>query len=139
MVRGKTLSFRRAADTVPQIRELVGSELNRRGVEAEVVDRVVLACAEACNNAILHSTGDTYRVSVDISADACTITVSDDGEGFVVPDHIVMPPPDVVGHRGLALMDALVDNLTVNTSANGTTVVIRNSLRPNGYSTVIRL
>lgn len=133
------MSFRRAADTVPQIRELVGTELNRRGVEPEVVDRVVLACAEACNNAILHSTGDTYRVSVDIGPDTCTIVVSDDGAGFIVPDHIVMPPPDVVGHRGLALMDALVDNLTVNTSATGTTVVIRNALRPNGHSTVIRL
>lgn len=128
MAEGLTLRLRRAADTVPRVRGLVGQELARRGVDADVVDRIILASAEACNNAILHARGATYRVTVEVDPGHCTITVADGGGGFMVPDDPVMPEPEVVGRRGLALMGALVDDVKVDSSTSGTTVVLRHGL-----------
>lgn len=128
MAEGLTLRLRRAADTVPRVRGLVGQELARRGVEGDIVDRIVLASAEACNNAILHARGATYRVTVEVGSGACTITVADGGGGFAMPDQLVMPEPDSVGRRGLALMGALVDDVKVDSSTDGTTVVLRHAL-----------
>lgn len=125
MAEGLTLRLRRAADTVPRVRGLVSQELVRRGVDRDVVDRIVLASAEACNNAILHARGATYRVTVEVGGGCCTITVVDGGGGFTVPDRPVMPEPDSVGHRGLALMGALVDDVKVDSSTTGTTVILR--------------
>lgn len=128
------MRFQRRADTVPHVRGLVGRELSRHGADADVVDRLVLASAEACNNAIMHSASSTYMVSVDIDTSTCTITISDEGHGFSVPERPMMPEPDAVGRRGLALMGALVDDVKVSSSAAGTTVVLRHALSSNGKS-----
>jgi anti-sigma regulatory factor (Ser/Thr protein kinase) len=137
MEQGATATFRRQADTVPRARSLIGRELCRVVDDDDVVDRLVLASAEACNNAILHSDCGRYVVTVEIDTAVCTVTVSDDGIGFDMPEHLVMPSPDSVGHRGLALMDALVDQVTIRSSPEGTTVVLRqhingNNQRPSG-------
>jgi serine/threonine-protein kinase RsbW len=132
MGRGVMLTFRCQPETVPRARHLVDTELRHNGVNGEVVDRVVLASAEACNNAILHSTSSSYDVSVDVDGNLCTVTVRDNGNGFRVPDRIEMPEPDAVSRRGLALMRALVDDVDVASSHDGTTVVIRQNL--NGAS-----
>ena len=128
MADGLTLRLRRAADTVPRVRGVVGQELSRHGVQAEIVDRVVLASAEACNNAILHARGATYRVTIEVGCGDCTVIVADSGSGFDMPDRLVMPEPDAVGSRGLALMGALVDQVKVDTSESGTTVILQHAL-----------
>jgi serine/threonine-protein kinase RsbW len=128
MAEGLTLRLRRAADTVPRVRGLVGQELARRGVDGDVIDRVILASAEACNNAILHARGATYRVTVEVEPGYCIITVVDGGGGFAMPDPPVMPAPESVGRRGLALMGALVDDVKVDSSDAGTTVILRQVL-----------
>jgi serine/threonine-protein kinase RsbW len=130
MANGLTLRLRRAADTVPRVRGMVGQELSRHGVDDDVVDRVVLASAEACNNAILHARGATYRVTIEVDADngGCTVTITDSGGGFDVPDEPPMPGPAAIGQRGLALMSALVDEITVDSTDDGTTVVIQHTL-----------
>ena len=46
----------------------------------------------------------------------------------------VMPAPDVTNHRGLALMQALVDRVDVLSGEHGTTVVLAQSLTvPAGH------
>lgn len=132
MEQGATATFRRQTDTVPRARSLIGRELCRFVADHEVVDRLVLAGAEACNNAILHSDCGSYVVKVEIGTDVCTVTVADDGIGFNVPEQLVMPGPDSVGHRGLALMDALVDDMDISSSPEGTTVVLRQRISHNG-------
>lgn len=132
MEQGATATFRRQADTVPRARRLIGRELWRLVADHEVVDRLVLAGAEACNNAILHSNCGSYVVKVEIDTDVCTVTVADDGVGFNVPEQLVMPEPDSVGYRGLALMDALVDDVDISSSSQGTTVVLRQRISGNG-------
>jgi anti-sigma regulatory factor (Ser/Thr protein kinase) len=129
MGRGVSQQFRSRADTVPRVRAVVGDELRRNGINGDLLDRLVLASAEACNNAILHSDSPSYDVSVDVDAAACTVTVRDRGAGFEVPDEMEMPAPDALSQRGLALMCVLVDDVEVTSGDDGTTVVLRQSLR----------
>ena len=125
MGRGVTQTFRCRAETVPRVRAMVEAELRRNGLAGDLVDRVVLATAEACNNAILHSESPSYVVTVDVDDAACTVTVRDAGVGFTVPDRMEMPSPDAVSQRGLALMCVLVDSVDVSSNGVGTTVVLR--------------
>ena len=93
-----------------------------------MAEPLVLAVAEACNNAILHAGGDHFGVSILVEGTDCTIVVSDTGQGFVPPVRAEMPAPDAPGNRGLALMQALVDRVEVDSSQAGTTVVLAHSV-----------
>jgi anti-sigma regulatory factor (Ser/Thr protein kinase) len=93
-------------------------------MQPDVADILVQAVAEACNNAILHAVGDTFTVTVSVQGNACTLTVSDLGRGFDAPEHASMPSPQAIDHRGLALMEALVDEVNVSSTPAGTTVVL---------------
>jgi anti-sigma regulatory factor (Ser/Thr protein kinase) len=134
MGRGVSHEFRSRADTVPRVRAVVGEELRRNGIKGDLLDRVVLASAEACNNAILHSDSPSYAVTVEIDGDECTVTVRDRGAGFEVPEQMEMPAPDALSQRGLALMCVLVDDVEVASSGDGTTVVLRQSLRNGAHA-----
>jgi anti-sigma regulatory factor (Ser/Thr protein kinase) len=107
---------------------MIDAELHHNGINGDTAERVVLASAEACNNAILHSASASYVVRVEIDGDVCTVTVSDDGNGFDVPERIEMPAPEAVSQRGLALMRTLVDDVDVSSGPSGTTVVLRQAL-----------
>ena len=116
--------LRRDPQAVPAARAFVHHALRSAGMPADVVDCLVQAVAEACNNAILHAAGATFTVSVNVAAGVCTLTISDLGRGFDPPEHARMPSPQAVDHRGLALMEALVDRVKVASSPVGTTVVL---------------
>jgi serine/threonine-protein kinase RsbW len=122
--------FRRERAAVPSARAFVRTALRGYGVPSGLGDPLILAVAEACNNAILHAGGDNFAVSVRVEGTDCTIVVSDTGEGFVPPVRAEMPAPDAPGKRGLALMQALVDKVEVRSSEAGTTVVLAHSLTP---------
>jgi anti-sigma regulatory factor (Ser/Thr protein kinase) len=121
---------------VPAARAFVGRALRSAGVPRGVADGLVQAVAEACNNAILHAAGETFSVSVKVQGTACTLIISDLGRGFEPPEHVRMPSPEAVDHRGLALMEALVDQVKVSSTPAGTTVVLVHEAPsvPNGGS-----
>jgi serine/threonine-protein kinase RsbW len=116
--------FRRQPTAVPTARAFVDHVLRSADVSPHVAETLVLAVAEACNNAILHAVGDTFTVTVGVEHSTCTVIVNDLGRGFHPPHHARMPSPQAIGHRGLALMEALVDHVDVSSSAAGTTVVL---------------
>ncbi len=122
-VRNST-RLRRDPAAVPAARAFVDHALRSAGVAPDVADSLVQAAAEACNNAILHAAGATFSISVNVAAGVCTLTVSDLGRGFDPPEHARMPSPQAVDHRGLALMEALVDHVKVSSTPAGTTVVL---------------
>lgn len=131
--------FRRKTAAVPSARAFVDDALRSASVPPDVADTLVLAVAEACNNAILHATGEAFGVSIVVTDTTCTIVVSDSGAGFVPPSRPEMPAPDATNHRGLALMQALVDRVDVLSGEHGTTVVLAQALaaparRPNGVA-----
>jgi serine/threonine-protein kinase RsbW len=131
MDRRKSTWLARERAAVPSARAFVRHALGSAGAPPETTDVVVLAVAEACNNAILHAAGEAFRVALVVEGSQCTVTVSDTGGGFVPPDRPHMPEPEATGQRGLALMEALVDRVRVSSSAVGTTVVIEHSLAPS--------
>jgi serine/threonine-protein kinase RsbW len=128
------LARERAA--VPSARAFVRHALRIAGAPVDSLDPLVLAVAEACNNAILHASGEAFALTLVVEGTRATVTVSDMGAGFVPPDRAQMPGPDVLGQRGLALMHALVDSVQVSSGAHGTTVVLEQSLIPGVRSQV---
>lgn len=126
-VRAST-SFRRESAAVPAARAFVRHAVRSAGAASETVDRLVLAAAEAFNNAILHAEGDTFGVRILIDSLSCTVMVTDAGRGFHPPKHAEMPAAIDTGHRGLAIMEALVDEVDVSSLPTGTRVVLVQSL-----------
>jgi anti-sigma regulatory factor (Ser/Thr protein kinase) len=102
-------------DVLPEVRRFVADEVERLDFEAFVPD-FQLAVTEACANAILHSGTDEMRVSLE-STDRCLeVTVEDDG---VYKQALPLPELDGQGHRGLQLMVALVDEVSVRRGTPG--------------------
>jgi serine/threonine-protein kinase RsbW len=104
--------------------------LTAAGVSPDVVDPMILAVAEACNNAILHADGHDFTVTVSVDNARAVVSVSDDGRGFSPPAQPSMPHPQATGHRGLALMGAMVDHVDVVSTGHGTTVTLMHALAP---------
>jgi serine/threonine-protein kinase RsbW len=120
--------LRRERAAVPSARAFVRQALRAFQATPDTLDPLVLAVAEACNNAILHAAGDVFGVTLVVVGSRCTVTVSDTGAGFVPPHQPRMPGPDAIGQRGLALMQALVDRVEVSSNTTGTTVVLHQTL-----------
>ena len=102
--------------------------LNRWLAQAEVSDAdvyaIVMACSEACTNAIEHAGAAPDET---ISFDA---TLSDGEVDVVVIDRGRWRderPPSEQG-RGLQLIDALMDDVRLETTSDGTTVRLRRRL-----------
>ncbi len=99
-------------------------------------DRLVLAAAEAFNNVVLHAVCDSFAVSISRDDSICIVDVTDTGTGFYVPSTFDMPPASDVGHRGLAIMQALVDRVRVSSSPTGTAVTLAQTLSSNGVKPI---
>jgi anti-sigma regulatory factor (Ser/Thr protein kinase) len=103
------------------IRGEVRCWLECNDVDPSIVADVVLACDEACANAIEHGlraiAADTIEVSLAIEGDDLVITVADPGSWSDRPsgDH---------RGRGLDIMRALMDHVDITVSP-GTTVTMR--------------
>ena len=108
------------------------SELRRR-VDAwagpylpqAAVQDLKLAITEACANAVLHSGTSEIRVSVRLVDDCVEVIVEDDG---IYRVRIYGIDDIQEAHRGLALMAAMVDDLTLRPGSEsrvGTTVRMR--------------
>ena len=68
---------RRERAAVPSARAYVRHALRSAGAPADTLDRLVLAVAEACNNAILHAGGDVFTVSVVVEGSRAMVAVAD--------------------------------------------------------------
>jgi anti-sigma regulatory factor (Ser/Thr protein kinase) len=133
-----TTRFRGERAAVPSARAFVRHALRSATQSLDLAERIELAAAEACNNAILHASGSAFTVSVAVDDGQVMVTICDDGAGFVVdlPSSMSMPSPQTVGQRGLPLMRALVDEVDVSSNGDGTTVVLVQGLNSNDFSPV---
>jgi serine/threonine-protein kinase RsbW len=91
----------------------------------EVAD-LKLAVTEACSNAVRHAYADRPGGEIELE-----FVVSDDCLELVVEDHgigIALPVPDVapseLGGMGLPIIRAVVDELEIRQSADGTGTVV---------------
>jgi serine/threonine-protein kinase RsbW len=112
--------------SVPVTRHLIGAAMVEVGVVVEQIDDVQLIISEACSNVIDHAgPGDDYEVTVTIDRSACHIRVIDIGRGFdhKTFDTYEMANLDAEHGRGLALMHALVDQVSFESRPEQGTVV----------------
>ncbi len=94
----------------------------------DVLQDLKLAITEACANAVVHSGTQEIRVSVRFVNACVEVVVEDDGIYREIRSRV---DEDSDEHRGLELMNALVDDVTLypgTESRAGTTVRMRKCL-----------
>jgi anti-sigma regulatory factor (Ser/Thr protein kinase) len=107
-----------------RMRRALGGWLRGIGVELDDANDLVLACAEACSNAVRHAYGPGAG-TVDIEArrddGAVEVVVRDFGRW--------RERRGQDGGRGLALIEALAPSMRIERSERGTVVTMRRILR----------
>lgn len=95
--------------------------LRTAGVPEMELQDLVLGCAEACSNAVQHAygpEGGRFRIAAEIEAGVVRVTVSDDGTWRRFNEASG-------GGRGLPIMNAIVDDVDVSRTPQGTRVTLR--------------
>ncbi|MGA9162727.1 MAG: SpoIIE family protein phosphatase, partial [Actinomycetota bacterium] len=111
-------------DQLAGMRRALGTWLRGIGMEPTDVNDLVLACAEACSNAVRHAYGPSAgTVQIDANRDdgVLELVVRDFGTWRYRRDRN--------GGRGLALIEALTPSMHIERGADGTVVTMRRSLR----------
>jgi anti-sigma regulatory factor (Ser/Thr protein kinase) len=125
-VRDEAFRFRMPAEPaeLARMRRALGGWLRGIGVEPEDEHDLVLACAEACSNAIRHAYGPSAG-TVDVEArrenGAVEVVVRDFGQW--------RNRRRQEGGRGLALIEALTPSMRIERTDRGTVVTMRRTLR----------
>ena len=125
--------------SVPVMRRVLGDTLRGLGVDEESVYAIVLAATEACTNVLTHGGRRVrdYAVVTSLGAVACQVEVADDGVGLrrgpAEPEADPQQTPVAQlpeSGRGLAIMRAFVDNVTLDSRpGHGTVVTLRKDIR----------
>ena len=127
--------------SVPVMRRVLGDTLRGLGVDEESVYDILLAATEACTNVLTHGGPHIggYAVVTSLGAIGCQVEVADEGVGLAGPGPGSRSPaeggPDPrqtpvaqlpESGRGLAVMRACVDNVTLDSRpGHGTVVTMR--------------
>ena len=117
-------SFRAHPSSLYQVRQFVRSQAATAALGEQITDDILLATSEACVNAVLHSVSRTVRVSWKIADGCVEVMVRDQG---VFQRRVPMPSIDEMGGRGILLMIAVMDEVSIH---EGT---------PRSPGTVVRL
>jgi serine/threonine-protein kinase RsbW len=132
------LMFRCETLSVPVMRRVLGDTLRGLGVDEESVYDLLLAATEACTNVLQHGGREVrgYAVVTSLGAVGCQVEVADEGAGATFREQERPEPPVTAiaqlpeSGRGLAVMRACVDNVTLDSSPDrGTVVTLRKHIR----------
>ncbi len=142
------LVFPRESLSIPVMRRVLGDTLSRLGVDEDSISDLLLAVTEACTNVLRHAgPGRRYEVVVKVGRNRCVLQVLDSGRG-IDPSrlraqrrrHLRRPPVRPVtlltrrarvtdfsqlaeSGRGMAIMRACVDNVSLRSEPGQGTVV----------------
>ena len=113
--------------SIPVMRRVLGDTLLGLGVDDESVYDILLAATEACTNVLTHGGRQArgYAVVTSVGAVGCQVEVADEGAGLApraVTEAESQPaarpscrwPSSPESGRGLAVMRACVDNVTLD-------------------------
>ena len=132
------LMFRCETLSVPVMRRVLGDTLRGLGVDEDSVYDILLAATEACTNVLQHGGREIrgYAVVTSVGAVGCQVQVADDGVGAALPSPERREPGETAtaqlpeSGRGLAVMRAVVDNVTLDSSpGRGTVVTLHKQIR----------
>ena len=135
--------------SVPVMRRVLGDTLRGVGVDEESVYDILLAATEACTNVLTHGGEQVsgYEVVTSLDPVGCQIEVADEGIGMPPPKPRKVPRLARLARpgrhaqqipiaqlpesgRGLAVMRACVDNVTLDSRpGHGTVVTMRKHIR----------
>jgi serine/threonine-protein kinase RsbW len=128
--------FERELLSVPVMRQVLGDTLRGIDVDEDSVADILLAATEACSNVVLHAGPSVraYTVALSVDGPACRVEVTDVGRGLRAPAGPDRPPdppgPLAESGRGLTLMHACMDQVTVRSApGRGTRVVLAKRVR----------
>jgi serine/threonine-protein kinase RsbW len=142
------LVFQCETVSIPAMRRVLGDTLLGLGVDDDSVYDILLAATEACTNVLTHGGPEVrgYTVVTSVGAVGCQVEVTDEGEGLLSQAPGLDPsrapgldprPADQIpvallpeSGRGLAVMRACVDNVTLDSRpGHGTVVTMRKRIR----------
>ncbi|MGF7048333.1 serine/threonine-protein kinase RsbW [Paenibacillus sp. DS2015] len=130
------LTLPASADFVDVVRLNLYGIASKMGFSYEEIEDMKVAVSEACNNSVLYAYGQAdgmVEVTFEINADVLSITVKDEGESFDNVDsqssRVTLHDKELseveVGGLGFYLMQALMDDVSVESLAGeGTAVVL---------------
>ncbi|MCA1691072.1 MAG: SpoIIE family protein phosphatase [Actinobacteria bacterium] len=127
--------FSPSSATVPIGRHLLADWLEHLAVDRSEVGDLLLVASELCSNAVRHASGAPGALVLRVWAEGSDIAieVQDDGAGFEPRQRYddELPDPEAERGRGLYVVEALTDEVTV-TCEEGKTVVraIRRAVLP---------
>ena len=112
------ITVRAETSELAGLRRQIHDRAVQLGADEELVDEFLLVVCELATNVLMH-TGDEYvEVRLDRDADAWVIDVAGaDGLHDVNPAN--PPDPDRIGGRGLFIVNAVMDQVTVVTGWSG--------------------
>lgn len=119
-------------------RGFVATFLDQCKVPEDEAFDILLAVTEALGNAVRHgSTNDGGRITIRCAFQSphVELQVSDDGAGFVYTDDMAeLPDPTASSGRGFFLMHELIDDVTIDSGAAGTTIKMRHRLQSHAMT-----
>jgi serine/threonine-protein kinase RsbW len=162
------LVFPREPISIPVVRRVLGDTLGRLGVDSDDIRDLLLAVTEACSNVLRHAgPGRRYEVVVQVGRNRCVLQVLDSGRGIDparlprrrLPTrraHLRRPPVKPVpllgrarkteisqlpeSGRGMAIMRACVDDVSLRTGpGRGTVVSLRKRIEWRDDAPLARL
>lgn len=116
-----------APQALATLRATLRTWLRGAGVDRDEADEIVVACNEACANAVEHAyalTRGVVEIEAARRADTITLTIRDRGHW--------RPPGATPRGRGMVLMRALTDECEVRATPQDTTVHLRRRVRTAG-------
>jgi serine/threonine-protein kinase RsbW len=145
------LLFQCETVSVPAMRRVLGDTLLGLGADDDSVYDILLAATEACTNVLTHGGPEVrgYTVVTSVGAVGCQVEVADEGTGLLAradaepdaqpgaqPASAHSPAAELPvallpeSGRGLAVMRACVDNVTLDSRpGHGTVVTMRKRIR----------
>ncbi|HET6707333.1 SpoIIE family protein phosphatase [Amycolatopsis sp.] len=122
-------AFAAHPDHLASTRRWLRGWLENAALDPDLAQDVLVAAGEACANAVEHAyrdgTGATAHLAARLTGAHLVVTVTDRG-------HWKQPPPDnhVLRGRGVPMMEALADAVTIRRDATGTTVTLEWRIGP---------
>ncbi|WP_018654547.1 ATP-binding protein [Actinomadura flavalba] len=136
-----SLALPREDLTIPMVRRLLGDVLRDVGATEDCVDELLLALSEGCTNAVQHASGASgYEVVARIDGGVCVLEITDFGAATGETSLTGETDQMAESGRGLRIMRALVDDLTIDSSPDrGTVVHLRKRLAWRDEALIRRL
>jgi serine phosphatase RsbU (regulator of sigma subunit)/anti-sigma regulatory factor (Ser/Thr protein kinase) len=115
--------------SVPLARHFLADWLEHLAIDRDEVADLLLVASELCANAIRHGEGRDGALVLRAWAEGNDIVLQmeDDGTGFEPPQRYgdELPDPEAIAGRGLFLVEALTDDLSIENGDDRTVVQVR--------------